>query len=81
MSKRQFFLNTVHIQVLSEGAPLRGSYDLIDIDEEITDGECVGGEIQIESKPLSPKEAADKLIAFGSEPRFFGLNDDGSDLT
>ena len=76
---KKFFLNKFTIVVLSEDAPLEFD-DLADIDYEIDQGDCVGGELEVEVTQLTSKEAADKLYELGSEPGFFQLDDNGKDL-
>ena len=53
--------------------------DLGALNYDITDGHCVGGFEITEEKELTGKEAADALIALGSDPGFFQLNDAGED--
>jgi hypothetical protein len=79
-SERKFFHNIVTIHVLSEDEPLSGDMSLSDIDYAITDGDSVGGGVEIRSEEMTGKEAATRLSAYGSEPGFFQLDEDGNDL-
>lgn len=75
---RKFYKTTFVYEVLSD-APLGGDYELTELDAMTDSGDCVGrfGEtVQVE---LTPKQMADALHAFGSEPGFFCLGDDGED--
>jgi hypothetical protein len=45
----------------------------------ITDGECSGDVGVLPETVLDGKDAADALIAQGSDPNFFRLTDDGED--
>jgi hypothetical protein len=66
----------VSVRVLSEG-PL-GDMSLKDIAEACDSGDCVGFEKQIAVRSVTGKQMADLLYEAGSEPGFFGLDDDGN---
>ena len=74
----QKFYKTIYtIEVLSE-EPIPDELSMLQIIEEASDGdysyECVG-HAEVE---LTPKEAAEALIAQNSDPEFFGLHEDGT---
>jgi hypothetical protein len=54
--------------------------DLSDIHYQIIAGYCSGDYRTSESTWLTGKEAADAVIAQGSYPEFFGIDEDGNDL-
>jgi len=72
-----FFKTIIQIEVLSEGQPV-DDLDLRQIAHEICDGDCVGASSLISKQELTGKECADELYELGSEPEFFGLDDDGN---
>jgi hypothetical protein len=78
-SPRKFHKTTFTIEVLSE-EPLSHPLALEDIAGMITDGDCVGGPLKYVESSLTPKECADALYAFGSEPDFFQLDDEGNEV-
>ncbi len=75
---RKFFRTVIKVTVLSEGVPTATGLDLGAISYAITDGDCSGDIEQVEVVELTPKEAAEALIAQHSDPSFFGLDDDGN---
>ena len=78
---RKFYRNVVQIVVLTEDEPLGGGVPtLSSIEYEINYGDCVGGELSIDSKQISSKQVADALYDLGSEPGFFQLDDDGNSV-
>lgn len=46
----------------------------------ISEGPFVGRTLPAESEDLTPKQMADDLYKFESEPGFFGLDDDGNEV-
>ena len=73
MSK--FYRTVVTVEILSD-EPI-GSPSLQEIDHQIMEGDW-SGQYHVDSVTvLSPKEMAEALIEQGSDPEFFGLNDDG----
>lgn len=74
-----FFKTVIQVEVLSEDQPV-DDLDLRQIAYEIMDGDCVGASSLISKKELTGKECADELYELGSEPEFFGLDDDGISL-
>ena len=74
---KKFFKTTITIEILSEKK--YNSTDLSKIAYDITDGDC-SGKVEVSSyQELTPQEAAKALLAQGSDPEFFGLDDDGND--
>jgi hypothetical protein len=81
LTKPKSFYKTVYtFEVLSE-EPLEGPFDLADLDRMTDEGDCVGRFTNTEQTELTAKEVAAALIAFGSEPGFFQLDDMGNDLS
>jgi len=78
-SERKFFKQTIIVTVLFEGCPLEWD-SLDDLAKAIDYGDSVGQTKEAPMKCLTPKEAADALYMVGSDPSFFQLSDDGSDL-
>jgi len=74
-----FFKTIIQIEVLSEGQPV-DDLDLRQIAYEIMDGDCVGASSLVSKQELTGKECAEELTKMGSEPEFFGLDDDGISL-
>lgn len=74
-----YYLTTFTIQVLSE-EPLGDCLSLSQIDEAISTGDCVGGNLTAKELSISSQEAVTTLIAFGSEPGFFNLDEAGNKL-
>ena len=79
-SKRKFYRTVIHAELLSEEPILPMS--LRDVDYQITEG-YLSGEL-LESNPdneiLDGPTAAKALIAQGSDPEFFELDEDGNDI-
>ena len=75
MTEKKFIKQTITVTILTEG--YIPEWDtLSDVDYLITDGEAVG-DITIESnEKISEEEVKKLLIKFGSEPGYFGLEDD-----
>ena len=77
--KRKFYRQSFTVTVLSD-EPLPSTMGLSQVQHAITDGECSG---QVERGPveiLSGKQMAKALEDQGSDPVFFGLERDGTDL-
>ena len=53
--------------------------NLATVAHAITDGDCSGECTVLRQKWLVGKAAADAVIAQGSDPEFFGIDDDGDD--
>lgn len=76
MSK--FFKTTITIEILSEQK--FNNTNLEDIAYAITEGDC-SGKVEVTGyQELTSKEAAAALLAQGSDPEFFGLDENGKSL-
>jgi len=77
-SKRKFYRTVIQIEILSE-EPYEGD-DLENILYDITDGDC-SGQISdvVRNEVKNGKEMAGLLIAQGSDPEFFQINEDGDE--
>jgi hypothetical protein len=75
--EKKFYRTEFKLVVLSEEKPAN-DMSLRQIAHEITDGDCSGDLEEVEVRELTPKEAADALIEQGSDPDFFGLDEDGN---
>ena len=73
----KFFRTTITVEILSEGEFGEGS-SLEQIAWTINEGDCVGRLTYTSADEVTPKEMADALHEYGSEPGFFELNDDGT---
>ena len=76
-----FRKTTYTFTVISE-EPISGSMDYTDILRECEQGDFV---LEYDSPQptvveLTPKEAADALYNAGSQPEFFGIDDDGNPI-
>lgn len=79
MSKRQFWLTRVIVEVLSEEEPVQYQ-DLSDLHYAITDGEC-SGKIKTDNVVMLEGEAAAKALQEqGSDSEFFQLDAEGNDI-
>ena len=78
MSDKKYYKTTITIEVLSEYEPVSSDCGLHCIAREINSGGWSGQRTKLVSKELTPKEAADALVAQGSDPSFFQLNEDGT---
>jgi hypothetical protein len=76
---RKFYKNVVTITVITEDAPL-DQMSLAAVEYEISEGDCVGGPLDIKSTAMGGKRTANMLYDFGSEPDFFHLDDNGKDV-
>ena len=74
-----FYRKTMRIEVLSE-EPLGSCLSLGQIDYAISEGDCVGRLTEVLEETVTPKQCANLLYEFGSEPGFFQLNDDGKTI-
>lgn len=78
MTDQKFYKTTYKIVVLSQ-EPLPPDMSLKDIDYAITFGECSGEVGLVQEEIMNGEQAAKALIAQGSDPGFFGLDDEGND--
>lgn len=69
----RFYKTDILVEVLSERPYTWGS--LGDVLHDINDGPCVGRVTEAASKELDARQAADELIAMGSEPGYFDIDD------
>lgn len=77
MSKK-FYKSTITVTILSE-EPIPNDYSLANIAYSFTDGDNSGEWELTKVQELTGKQAAKALVAQGSDPGFFGLNDDGTE--
>lgn len=77
-SKRKFFKTTITIEVVSEDEPV-DNWNLGAILEGMDEGDLSGRWTGAHER-LTGKEAAKMLRDQASDPQFFQLNDDGSDM-
>jgi hypothetical protein len=75
----KFFKTTYKIVVLSEDDPVETT-NLEDLHYHITDGLCSGETTLENTEELTPAEAAKALIAQGSDPGFFLLDEHGDSI-
>lgn len=80
MSDVKYYKTVVVVEILSEHSALENIESLSDIHEAITTGDCVGKFDVTGVTELSAKDVAGELAKFGSEPGFFGLDEDGKSL-
>jgi len=76
----KFWKTTIQVEVLSECTPIGGHETLEEICNFITTGGGSGTHKIIETKVLTPSQAAQELIKQGSDPEFFGLDKNGNDI-
>jgi len=79
MSEKKFYRSKVVVEIVSE-EPLNPEMSLSDIHYYIDQGDGCGLKQDMEVREINAKEAVSTLKEFGSEPSFFGLNDEGEDL-
>ncbi len=72
-----YFENRVVVTVLSQGTPLE-DMDLEQIAEAINTGDCVGQVTYATPIRLSAEAMATRLSELGSEPSFFGIDEDAA---
>jgi len=75
----KYFKTTFTYSVLSED-PLPDCLTLEQIHVLTHYEDCVGQFVSTTQEELTPKQTAEALYAFGSEPGFFQLNDDGTPI-
>ena len=79
MTKRKFFKTVFQVTVLSE-EKLVGPFGLDYLAEEVKEGEWSGEMKMLIHKEINGKQAAKALLAQGSEPEFFQIDENGNDL-
>jgi len=76
-TEREFYKTVITIEVLSEEP-----YDLESLSQlahDVTDGGCSGRIVREKSTRLSRKAFVKACVAQGSDPEFFGLDENGND--
>ena len=68
----------IKVEVLSE-EPYEHE-DLAQLAHDVTYGECSGVSEVEATSVLEGKEAADAIAAQGSDPEFFGIDEDGNEV-
>ena len=76
---KQFYKTIYEIEILSE-YELPGWMSVEQIAYEITSGGCSAAFNHIKTQKLSGKECAKELMNQGSDPEFFGIDENGDDL-
>jgi hypothetical protein len=79
MTDRKFYRTRIVVEVLSD-YQLPDGTDLESIHYEITQGGCSGVSAVESEREIDGREAVRALIQQGSEPAFFGLDEDGNDI-
>lgn len=79
MTKRTFYKTTITVEVLSE-EPIPAGVSLEQIAYEAVNGDYSMNTIGTDEVVLNGKQAADALLEQGSDPMFFGIDDDGNDV-
>jgi hypothetical protein len=78
--ERKYFKTIVVVEVLSQDAPWSDDYEFSDLSNAITDGPCSGA-VRIHAvEELDGPAAAQALMAQGSDPEFFSLDEDGIEI-
>ncbi len=72
---KRFFRTRLFVEILSETEPVN-NLSLLQIGEAIETGDCSGRIIEEHVMEVDPKAMAKMLIAQGSDPEFFGLEDE-----
>jgi len=75
---RQFFKTVITVTVLTENGPVSEEASLGTIAHQIKEGDWSGEVEHDGGTELTAKEAAEALIAQGSDPEFFGIDADGN---
>jgi hypothetical protein len=78
-TSRKFYRTVYRIEVLSE-EPIPGDLDIEDVAREITTGDYSGLVTHDDPEELDGPQAASALIAQGSDPGFFCLDEHGNDF-
>jgi hypothetical protein len=77
----RFFRTVIGVEVLSENAPISDNCSLAEVAYLISEGDCSGAVSITSTDELSGPEAAEALVAQGSDPEFFGLSETGCSLS
>lgn len=75
MSERKFYRTVFQVEVLSE-TPILGHVDLEDIAYQGTEGEWSVDMETVETETVGSEQMAELLIAQGSDPGFFGIEEE-----
>lgn len=75
---RKFYKTVIQTTVLSE-EPFEYE-NLSQVNSAITAGDCSGKVETVEAKELSGKEMAQALLAQGSDPQFFQIDENGESI-
>lgn len=78
MTKRKFYKHIITVEVISENDAVPNSLE--DVAYQMLTGEDSGVWEVTSTKTLNGKQAAKALIAQGSDPEFFGIDEDGNDI-
>jgi hypothetical protein len=77
---RKFYKTIIQITILSEDHPVGSGMELSAINNAITDGDCSGACELIQEKQVCAGRMAKLLVEQGSDPGFFGLDEDGKEV-
>jgi hypothetical protein len=77
--KKTIYRTIFTVEVLSD-EPINTNLDLSDLNNECTFGDYSGSTTKGDSKPLKGIKAARAVIAQGSSPDFFMMDDQGNEL-
>jgi len=79
MKNRKFYKTVIQVEILSE-EPYSSPTTLDQIHYDITFGDCSGYLSLLTSQELSRKDFIEEVFKQGSDPGFFNLQEDGTDL-
>lgn len=74
----KYFRTVVEVEILSEDAPWDGELDALAYD--VRDGNCSGSMKTTSSAEVPSQQMAKLLLAQGSDPEFFQLDENGNPL-
>ena len=78
MTKRKFYRTVIQVEVLSE-EPYDFGGNLRQLGEDITTGDCSGVARTIQTEECDGARMTRLLVAQGSDPSFFMLDETGED--
>jgi hypothetical protein len=79
-TKKKLYRNVFQIEILSE-EPLPDDMSLEEIDYQMTDGDCSGAiNHKHVNQEVTGRKAAKMVIAQGSDPLFFQMNEFGNEV-
>jgi hypothetical protein len=76
---REFYRTVIHVEVLSE-EPYVFNGNLYSLAEDLDTGDCSGIARTIQEEKCNGPRMAQLLVAQGSDPEFFRIDDEGNDL-